>query len=76
MKFYYPASSGVEFSEDEYLPKEFSSLQINILRNIASSKSHTEVVMEINAKEKAERELKSKDHLADMILIMKMICLL
>ena len=66
--FYYPAFSGVEFSEDEYLPKEFSSLKRNILRHIASSKSHTEVVMEIKAKEKADRELKSKNLLAGINL--------
>ena len=72
--FYYPASSGVEFSEDEYLPKEFSSLKRNILRHIASSKSNTEAVMEIKAKEKADGELKSKNHLAGINL--GMICMM
>ena len=51
--FSYPASSEVEFSE------EFSSIKSNILRHIATSKSHTEVVMEIKAKEKGDRELKT-----------------
>ena len=38
------------------------------MRHIASSKTHTEVVLEIRAKEEADRELKSKNQLAGINL--------
>ena len=37
--FHYSASDGLQFDEDEYLPREFSTFKRNIIRHIETSKS-------------------------------------
>ena len=56
-KFYYSAHQGLEFDDDEYIPKDFSSLKRNVTRHIVDSKAHLDAIADIRAKEKAKNNL-------------------
>ena len=66
--FYYSASNGLEFDEDEYLPREFKFFKRNVIRHLETSKSHMEAVTDIRAKEKAKNTLLSKNRQAGINL--------
>ena len=66
--FFYSASHGVEFGEDDYLPREFSNFKKKIISHIQNSKSHMEAVTDIKAREKASNEMISKNRKAGMNL--------
>ena len=67
--FYYSASNGLEFDEDEYLPREFKFFKRNVIRHLETSKSHMEAVTDIRAKEKAKNTLISKNRQPELILV-------
>ena len=66
--FFYDAGHGLEFTSEEFLPKEFCNLKMKLIRHIVSSKSHANLVKAIEEKEKAEKELKSKNKKAGLNL--------
>ena len=66
--FYYSAAHGLEFDESEYLPRDFSNLKKSIIRHIEDSKSHFDAISDIRTKEKAKKDLISKNRQAGMNL--------
>ena len=66
--FYYSSSDGLEFEEDEYIPRTFSNLKAGLIRHIETSKSHLDAVSDMREKEKAKSILMSKNREAGMNL--------
>ena len=64
-EFLYSPEEGLEFEEDEFLPREFMR---TVCRHILKSKSHTEAVTKLEEKEKEADRLKSKTYHAGMNL--------
>ena len=67
-KFYYSAHQGLEFDDDEYIPRDFSNLKRSLTRHIVDSKAHLDAITDIRAKEKAKANLKSKNRQAGLNL--------
>ena len=67
-KFSYDSIHGLEFPSDEYIPRDFSNLKKNVLRHIFNSKTHTNAVKDIEKREKAANDLKSKNTIAGLNL--------
>ena len=67
-KFSYDSIHGLEFPSDEYIPRDFSNLKKNVLRHIVNSKTHTNAVKDIEKREKAANDLKSKNTIAGLNL--------
>ena len=67
-QFSYDAAQGVDFGDDQLLPKDFASLKRNAIRHISEAKSHIQALVDQDLKLKAEKELESKNRLAGMNL--------
>ena len=48
--FYYSSSDGLEFEEDDYMPRTFSNLKAGLIRHIETSKSHLDAVSDMRKK--------------------------
>ena len=67
-EFLYSPEEGLEFKEDEFLPREFINLKRTVCRHIQQSKSHTEAVKTQAEKGDEANRLKSKTYQAGMNL--------
>ena len=67
-EFLYSPEEGLEFKEDEFLPREFINMKRTVCHHIQQSKSHTEAVKTQAEKEDEPNRLKSKTYQAGMNL--------
>ena len=67
-EFDYTSEEGLEFGDDEYLPRKFCNLKSHLVCHIQSSKSHTNAMKTQTEKENDDKEFKTKNHKAGMNL--------
>ena len=67
-KFFYDANEGLEFDDDEYLPRNFTNLKKSIVKHIKNSKSHTNALKDVAEKEKAVNKIINKNRQAGLNL--------
>ena len=60
-EFLYSPEEGLEFKEDEFLPREFINLKRTVCRHIQQSKSHAEAVKTQAEKEDEANRLKAEE---------------
>ena len=63
-KFFYDADEGLEFDDDEYLPRNFTNLK----KRIVQHKSHTNALKDVAEKEKAVNKIINKNRQAGLNL--------
>ncbi len=60
--------NGLEFGDDDLIPREFSNLKKTVCHHISGSKSHADALKDRDEKEKDAKELKSKNRQAGLNL--------
>ena len=66
--FIYDSEDGLEFAQDEFIPREFTNLKKSASRHIQSTKSHTNSLKTKAQREQDENAVNSKNHQAGMNL--------